>query len=366
MTSETAVRHSGAVQRLREALLNEIDQGRLRKGDRIRPLRELAAEFTLSYVAAHRVLRELQREGYVEARGRVGLFATGRRRGTAAADVRHVLFVFDEQLQHALGRTLYGYYNDMLMGAAAACREAKAQLVYKPIPRALDSRTADELTELGASGGVLLVGEQLDRGLGLLLRDRGLRVALVDSWIDESFLTVGIDAAVGAEEAVAALAAQGHRRFGFVGNPIVMPSAHSQAELMRRTVARVCPEAESLRVGFYDGTDQFRVILGAMAEGANRATAIFGGTDCDARAVIRYVNERGIAVPTAMSVVGFGGTSYARDPAPALSTIDMDKALMGRAAVELLLDRNAASTRRLVPTRYCAAGTTGPAPLRGC
>lgn len=360
--NDSVVRHSGAAERLREALLKQMDRGLLRKGDRIRPLRQLASEFGLSYVATHRALQSLCREGYVEARGRVGLYATGSRRAPVSTEVRHVLFVFDEQLQYAPGRTLYGYYNDMLTGAAEACRHTGAHLVYKPIPRAVDSRMADELTQLGRSGGVLLVGEQMDRGLGLLLRDRGLRVVLVDAWIDESFPSVGVDVSTGTEEAVAALADLGHRRFGFVANPISMPAAHAQADLLRKTVARVCPGAEPLRTGFYDGVDQFAVIVTAMTEGPNRATTIFGGTDCDARALIRHLNRTGVGVPARVSVVGFGGTDHARAEFPAISTIDVDKALMGRTAVELLLTSDAEPLRRLAPTRYRAADSTAAAP----
>lgn len=360
--SDVAVRHMGAAQRLREKLLALIDEGNLREGDRIRPLRELSADFRLSYVATHRVIRELIREGYVDARrGRAGTYATGKRRVSVPVNLRHILFVFDEEQHYGPGHELYGYYQEMLKGANTMCRNMKAHLVYKPIPRRFDSHIADELTELGRSGGVMLVGDQLDRGLAMLLRDRSLRVVLVDRWIDESFNTVSVDYAGGIREAVTALVTQGHRRFGFVSDPLVSPSSHAQVEHLKAAVRQAFGEPGNVHTMYYAHVNQFAPLVTAMLEGPQRPTAIFGGTDCDAYAMVDELKRRQIAVPGAISVVGFGNTDLSRRQTPNLSTIDVDKALMGREAVALLLEPGAAAVQRAVPSHYRAAGSTGPA-----
>ena len=73
----TEVRHLRGPQRLRDDLLSQIDSGRLRAGDRLLPLRDLSRRFGVCYVSAQRVVKQLSADGYLDIRGRAGVFATG-------------------------------------------------------------------------------------------------------------------------------------------------------------------------------------------------------------------------------------------------------------------------------------------------
>lgn len=56
-------------------------------------------------------------------------------------------------------------------------------------------------------------------------------------------------------------------------------------------------------------------------------------------AVIRAINDIGLAIPDDISVIGFDNWDPAKDTIPPLTTIQVDTERMGRTAVERLLQR---------------------------
>jgi DNA-binding transcriptional regulator YhcF (GntR family) len=63
---------------LREALASRIARGRLLPGDRLPPVRELAAELGLAANTVARAYRELEAAGLLVGRGRLGTFVADR------------------------------------------------------------------------------------------------------------------------------------------------------------------------------------------------------------------------------------------------------------------------------------------------
>ena len=83
-------------------------------------------------------------------------------------------------------------------------------------------------------------------------------------------------------------------------------------------------------------------------------TTIFACNDNVAIGVINALQDMGLRVPEQVSVIGFDNIDLAKELKPALTTMHVDKVLMGVIAVRQLMDRavnpNRASLKILVST----------------
>jgi LacI family transcriptional regulator len=70
-----------------------------------------------------------------------------------------------------------------------------------------------------------------------------------------------------------------------------------------------------------------------------RPTAVFVFSDTMARGAVRAALAAGLRIPEALSVVGFGDLPVATSEAPHLTTMRIDCATMGAAAVRRLAER---------------------------
>lgn len=67
-------------ERLRQRVVSGLHTGRLRRGDRLPSLREVARELSVDHRAVARAYRELEEEGLVRIRGRSGIYVAGQER----------------------------------------------------------------------------------------------------------------------------------------------------------------------------------------------------------------------------------------------------------------------------------------------
>jgi LacI family transcriptional regulator len=100
-----------------------------------------------------------------------------------------------------------------------------------------------------------------------------------------------------------------------------------------------------------------------------RATVILAYNDLMALGVLSRLSTLGIKVPLDISVVGFDDLLYAAMCAPPLTTVCMPMESAGRAAVNLLLGRQAGASamrekidRLELDTELIVRATTGPPP----
>ena len=84
--------------------------------------------------------------------------------------------------------------------------------------------------------------------------------------------------------------------------------------------------------------------LAALLERLPGLDAVFCSSDLVALGVLTEAHARGIAVPEELAVVGFGDLEFAAGVLPALTTVRIDSARMGRTAAQMLMDRAAGRT----------------------
>ena len=93
----------------------------------------------------------------------------------------------------------------------------------------------------------------------------------------------------------------------------------------------------------------------------NPPTSIFCSTDLIAISAISILTSLGLSVPDDISVIGFDGTDVGKLIQPSLATISQPSQRMGRAAVQLLLDRleGGENTLRLMPFKFQPGDSVG-------
>ncbi|MGW4945779.1 LacI family DNA-binding transcriptional regulator [Actinoplanes sp. NPDC004185] len=168
----------------------------------------------------------------------------------------------------------------------------------------------------------------------------------------------------GMRQAVTHLTALGHRRIAYVAGPRASWSNRERVRGLRLAIAAA--GAELVEVGpvqpqFDGGVAAADQVLAAGV------TAVIAYNDVIALGLLSRLNARGIAVPAAISVLGFDDIALSAMVHPSLTTVGLPMKSCGRAGVDLLLGLlqdadKFGSTRRELGTQLMVRGSTGPAP----
>jgi DNA-binding LacI/PurR family transcriptional regulator len=221
--------------------------------------------------------------------------------------------------------------------------------------------------------------------IGWLTRRR-LPMVFVDQPPASGITSINIDDRSGARAAAEHLLELGHRRIGIVtsgfGGDVGVLSDPRSATLayvesrrmlgwldaldaadVRPTVVRI-PHGDPHDVG-YAGAE-------ALLAQPEQPTAVLAFSDAIARGVIHALADKGLDVPTDVSVVGFDDNPIGRRTRPALTTVRQDVDAKGRAAVRELtsaMERAKANKARrakhvMLDTELIVRESSGPAPKR--
>jgi LacI family transcriptional regulator len=205
--------------------------------------------------------------------------------------------------------------------------------------------------------GIVATARRADRREKLEVPDRHLPVIYVFSQIDdpEAFCLVPDDEG-GAALATEHLARLGRRRIAHVTGPERFEAVRLRRDGYRRALAKAGIEEPD---GFY--------LPGVWSEGWGRESvaqllrgrhpppdAIFCGNDQIARGVADALRERGIAIPDALSLVGFDNWEImAEATRPPLTSVDMNLKELGREAGRKLMGLIAGEQHRGVRRLPC-------------
>jgi LacI family gluconate utilization system Gnt-I transcriptional repressor len=96
-----------------------------------------------------------------------------------------------------------------------------------------------------------------------------------------------------------------------------------------------------------------REALARLLDGGGVIDAVFCSSDLLALGVTTEARVRGVAVPERLAVVGFGDLEFAQDLAPALTTVHIKGAAIGRQAAQFIVDR---AEGRAAPQRVIDIG----------
>ncbi|MET7420092.1 LacI family DNA-binding transcriptional regulator [Dactylosporangium sp. NPDC005555] len=176
--------------------------------------------------------------------------------------------------------------------------------------------------------------------------------------------SITIDNVDGIRQAVAHLAALGHRRIAYVAGPRLSWSNRERARALRAVTA--ASGIELVEVGnfapqFAGGVAAADLVLAAGV------TAVIAYNDLVALGLLNWFATRGVKVPETISVMGFDDIVLSQMVSPSLTTVAQPQEPIGRAGVDMLLqlledpDR-AAVARRELPSQLMVRHSTGRAP----
>ncbi|WP_448951852.1 LacI family DNA-binding transcriptional regulator [Labrys neptuniae] len=261
----------------------------------------------------------------------------------------------------------------MMAEISQACDERGAGIAL--VSAANEQKLAWNVQSALVDGFILFC---IDEGPRLveLTRERQLPfVALHLGTRDETIAAIGVDNFAGAKAAAAYLAGLGHRRFAILS----MPFADDHAgPVTRRAVETALYTSSRDRVLGYlaglaahgvdtagmpifetQGEDSdVRSALEQLFAAPAPPTALLAMSDRIAFAALAWLQQRGLAVPGDISVIGFDGVPESAWSEPPLTTIAQPIAAMGRLAVEMILDRPEKTERREFATELVVRGST--------
>lgn len=159
------------------------------------------------------------------------------------------------------------------------------------------------------------------------------------------------------------LVALGHRRIAYAGGPLQSWTHRRRAEAVRR-VAEQESGVELVDLG------SFQPYLSGGHGAADQAiaagvTAVVAFNDLLALGILDRLAQRGVSVPTQMSVSGIDNVAASTYVRPHLTTVDVPRVRMGRTAVDLLLAAmhdEAPATSPILPAELIVRDSTTVAP----
>jgi LacI family transcriptional regulator len=226
-----------------------------------------------------------------------------------------------------------------------------------------------ERRSLSRLSGTLIDGAILVTPTVIEVHD-GVPVVAIDPHTGPSGIpTVDSDNLAGAVAATEHLLQLGHRRIAFLGGRTDLESSHLREQGFRTAMERagVPVDPALVRVGGYRRESADRPAH-ELLQLADRPTAVFAANDLMAIATLEAAADLGIAVPDALSVVGFDDIPEAAATTPPLTTVAQPIQRMGSEAigllVELMTGREVATPHLRLPTRLVERGTCAPVPAQ--
>lgn len=283
-----------------------------------------------------RVLAVVQKTGYVPNRMAGGL-ASSRSKLIAAVVPSTVMSVFMPTIE-ALNDTLFGVGYQLMLGQSDYSPAREEALLEAIVGRRPD--------------GIFLTGI-LGPGQG---RTRLIAsgIPVVESWdltptpID---MLVGFSHADIGREVARFLLAKGRRRLALIRADDERAARRAGAFIDAVQRAGHGPVAE-INVGASRSLRSGRDALGKLLAQAPDTDAVFCSSDLLALGVATEARVRGLAIPDDMALIGFGDVPFAADMAPALSTVRINGADIGRLAARWLIER--AEGRAVSPSVFDA------------
>ncbi|TVT52185.1 MAG: LacI family DNA-binding transcriptional regulator [Azoarcus sp. PHD] len=300
-----------------------------------------------------RVMAAVEQLGYVPD-GAARALASGRLRTIGAIVPTLDNAIFASGI-NALQRRLAQRGFTLLVASSEYDSDEEAREVHALVVRGVD--------------GLVFVGEGHDPRLYKLLASKGL--PYVNTWVhspDQPHPTIGFDNRSAGLRLADYLMDLGHRRIAMVaGFAAHNDRARARAEGVRAALAKrgleIAPGQFLERA--YD-VREGREALRTLLRLPEPPTAVICGNDVQAMGALFETQAQGIAVPARLSIVGFDDLPISANLVPALTTIRVPAADIGRRAADYLLDRLAGQDPPLhteLDAELVVRGTTAPPPV---
>ncbi|UZK66188.1 LacI family DNA-binding transcriptional regulator [Sphingomonas sp. M1-B02] len=258
------------------------------------------------------------------------------------------------------------YVYHVQMGAQQRCSELGFRLLLQPVDSQADDLISNVLAlidETHLDG--LILSPPVTEAVGLIdeLDRRGLPYVRIAPGIRKGAgMAASMDDVAAAREVTRHLIDLGHRSIAFLRGPESHVSSSDRLQGYRDELAAhgIAFDPELVVGGDYSfnsGCEAARTLLARTP----RPTAIFAGNDDMAAGVLAVAHEADIAVPDALSIVGFDDSDLAKAVWPPLTTMRQPVRELAYAAAGLMLAPGA-EPQVTLGHELKIRSSTGPAP----
>jgi len=309
---------------------------------------EIAEKSGVSLATVSLVLREKPGVG-AETRERVMQVAKDlgylpkNTNGPPAVSITNVGLILKEE-PHLIPQA-NRFYSHVVAGIEVACRRRNINLFYATMTVDANNYPLELpriLLEENTTEGFLLLGAFLSESLRQVLARHSVPLILVDAYAaTDMYDAVVSDNVGGACQIVTHLIQQGHRHIAFVGSHTesCYPSIRGRQIGYEKALADAHIAESYCADCHVINTDEIIQATTTLIEANPQITAIFAANDETAITVMDALHSLGRQIPGDISVVGYDDIDLASRVSPSLTTMQVDKAGMGRMAVQLLINR---------------------------
>jgi len=330
-----------------------LREGGLRVGDRLPGERELADRLGLGRTALRPLLEALENEGVLERRPQSGTFLARVPVPGASGVTVALIAPFRGMGQPEDAMNVQWLYRVVSAFERTAVPAGARVLLLDQSPRIPDACSIKDLALEAAAAGVQAAvllhpfgGRAKIAHALALLHDRGIHSVVVSSRTYPGLASqVYFDSGWGAYLATRFLIRQGHRRIGFAGAPsghewvqdrlAGYRTALEAAEITEEADWVCLPEEGERLATAADGTAAWNRWRALPAH--RRPTAVAAVNDAVALGILQAAQRDGIAVPAALSVIGFDN-----DPAAllaGLTTLERPTETLGETVAQVTLEQ---------------------------
>jgi LacI family transcriptional regulator len=186
---------------------------------------------------------------------------------------------------------------------------------------------------------------------GVAVMTFGIEEELVQKLVEQGFPLVFVDAgpelpnvrvlkvnySEGIRQAVAHLAALGHRRIAFISGPLRMRTANTRRDAFRKSMAELgLAVPDAAMVEGKHTMESGKAAMEKLLAARDLPTAVICSNDMTAIGVLHALDETTHRVPREISVVGFDDIHLSQFMLPPLTTVQMSCRDLAAAAVEAL------------------------------
>ena len=237
------------------------------------------------------------------------------------------------------------FWSQILHGVEVEARKTNIKVTYRSIEnvREIPQTLLTSIYEMKL-GGILLVGPA-ENQIVQVLQNTNIPLVLIDNYMSAINAVLGNNFE-GALSAVNYLIQMGHRQIAFIGGPLLggFPPVNQIYTIERRAWGyRLAMLDASLPISYelYESSDLTKdggyAACKRLLEKESPFTAIFCANDEIAIGAMKALREVHVRVPEDVSLVGFDDIDIADHLVPALTTVRVNKEILGSVAVKRLL-----------------------------
>lgn len=302
--------------------------GRLAGVSQVTVSRALSSPGKVSPETLQRIQDAIARTGYVP-NAVAGALASNKS-NLIAALVPSVTNIVYSSMLHAFSDIMWGHGYQIMLSETGFDLEREEKAIATHLSRRPDA--------------ILLTGTRHSAGARRMLLNAGIPV--VEVW---DISDTPVDCCVGFSHVGAGQAAADFAIEAGYSHAATITASDERAVRRRDAFATRFGKHVSTQVRGVDFSASATLGLGRQAlsqlieQGLEPGTVLFCSSDQFAQGVLIEANARGLSVPRDVAVIGFGDQEFAAMTEPALTSIRIDRQILGQVAANALVDRFAAS-----------------------